>query len=290
VLLFTMHPRKLEGSGRPDKFAWDSKSRRGRASYMRVRRLWNFAGRYLHALALAAHTFTLGLASPKRRYLIAQLARSAGYRGYPRTELPAASIADFTNEFTPVALGFPDEGDGGVSVLELVVLARLTRERQPTTVFEIGTFRGRSTAVLAANSPDEAVVYTLDLPADHPTRFAVVDKERTFIDKHASGQLVHGSPYAAKVRQLFGDSATFDFADYEADLVFVDGSHSYEYVISDSRGALSMLRRGKGTVVWHDYGEWEGVTRALNDLARTDDRFAGLRHVRDTTLAILTVH
>ena len=252
-----------------------------------LRKVGNFAGRYFHALALTGYTFTVGLASARRRRLISQLAREANYREFPRATLPSVSIANITGEFTSVVLPNPEDAEGGVALLELLVLARLARERRPLAVFEIGTFNGRSTVVLAANAPADATLYTLDLPPDHPTRFPVLHGERAFIQKPVSGQLIQVSPQISKIRRLFGDSGTFDFTAYQADLVFVDGSHAYDYVMSDSLHAVSMLRGGKGMVIWHDYGEWEGVTRALNDLARTDTRFADLRHVRGTTLVVL---
>jgi predicted O-methyltransferase YrrM len=255
---------------------------------MLFRKAANFAGRYLHALALVGHTFTFGLASPKRRFLISRLAREAHFVEFPPMELPAVAIADLTDEETDVTLCNPiDVNGGGVTLLELLVLARLAREYGPARIFEIGTFHGRTTAVLAANTPPDCLVYTLDLPAGHATKLRVVGRERQFIDKRESGRLIHGSPQAGKIRQLYGDSATFDFSAYQADLVFIDGSHAYDYVMSDSRNALAMLRNGQGVLVWHDYGEWEGVTRALNELARADKRFAAVRHVRDTTLAVL---
>jgi hypothetical protein len=37
-------------------------------------------------------------------------------------------------------------------------------------------------------------------------------------------------------------------------------------------------------VVWHDYGVWEGVTLALEELDA--ERKLGLRHVRGTSLVI----
>jgi len=37
------------------------------------------------------------------------------------------------------------------------------------------------------------------------------------------------------------------------DLIFIDGSHYYEYVKSDTQNALGCLTAG-GLVVWHDYG------------------------------------
>ena len=69
------------------------------------------------------------------------------------------------------------------------------------------------------------------------------------------------------------------------DFVFVDGSHSYEYVLNDSRLARRLLRKdGDGIIVWHDYGAWRGVTRALNALYRRDSVFQGLKHIEGTTL------
>ena len=41
---------------------------------------------------------------------------------------------------------------------------------------------------------------------------------------------------------------------------------------------------GNGVVLWHDYGVWDGVTRALEDLEQTKN--LGLRHIRGTSLVI----
>ncbi|HMC56268.1 MAG TPA: hypothetical protein VKH19_13890, partial [Gemmatimonadaceae bacterium] len=136
----------------------------------RLRKLANFAGRYASALAYATHTFTLGLRSPSRRAVISRLARDAGYAEYPRPELPLVGIDAISRDTTDVQLPFPEGSEGNVSLLELLVLCRVVRERAPVQLFEIGTFDGRSTAALAANAPAGAVVNTLDLPPDHPTR------------------------------------------------------------------------------------------------------------------------
>ena len=44
---------------------------------------------------------------------------------------------------------------------------------------------------------------------------------------------------------------------------------------------MSMTRSG-GVVLWHDYGVWEDVTRALNELEERD-RY-GLRNISGTSL------
>ena len=68
-----------------------------------------------------------------------------------------------------------------------------------------------------------------------------------------------------------------------AGLVFVDGSHAHDYVIADTDTAFRLVRR-QGVVIWHDYGVWEGVTRALEEIEAS--RHLGLRHVRGTSLVV----
>ena len=73
------------------------------------------------------------------------------------------------------------------------------------------------------------------------------------------------------------------------DFIFVDGSHSYEYVLNDSDKARKLLRDGRGVIVWHDYGDWDGVTKALNELYSAGGDFKGVKHISGTPLACLIV-
>jgi predicted O-methyltransferase YrrM len=250
-------------------------------------RVGGLAVRYAYALALVARAFTVGILTRRGRHLIGVLARENRYRSGPAPILPLVSIEAVTNAQTRIALPFTDAVDGNVSLLELIVLARIAREVSATAVFEIGTFNGRTTATLAVNTPDTTRVLTLDLPRGRQTRFALAPWEHAYVDKSTSGALFQGRDFARRIEQLVGDSAVFDFAPYTAELVFVDGSHAYEYVRSDSERAIGLLPAQGGVVLWHDYGEWEGVTRALNELHTRDARFTGLRHIDGTTLAIL---
>ncbi len=88
-----------------------------------------------------------------------------------------------------------------------------------------------------------------------------------------------------RIHQLLGDSAAFDYSPYRnsCSLIFVDGSHAYDYALSDTRAALEMVEPG-GIVVWHDYGIWKGVTEALEELEATER--LGLRNVKGTTLVV----
>lgn len=253
---------------------------------MHPSKLPQLLARYARAAAGTAWALTGGVTQRRHRALVRQIAAHFGHdESFPRT-LPPVAIAAITRDDTSVALPEPLAADGNVTLLELLVLARLVRERQPRALFEIGTFDGRTTLALASNAPADAHTFTLDLPPATPTRHALAPGERQFVEKDRSGARFLGAPVAARITQLYGDSATFDFVSHRADFVFVDGSHACDYVIGDSERALQ-LTGGRGTIVWHDYGTWEDVTRALNELQARDPRFAGLRWVEGTTLAIL---
>jgi hypothetical protein len=74
---------------------------------------------------------------------------------------------------------------GNVSALELIALAKLARVSGASTFFEIGTFDGRTSLNLAANSPEGAVVHTLDLPQEQldSTRLRLCANEVSYARK-----------------------------------------------------------------------------------------------------------
>jgi len=182
-------------------------------------------------------------------------------------------------------------GDGNVSLVELLVLAEFVKARRPCRIFEIGTFDGRTTMNLAANAPDDAKVFTLDLPkaSARTTELSLDAGDHRYIDKECSGSRFSRSAHRDKIMQLIGDSATFDFDPFRnsVDFVFVDGSHSYEYVLNDSLRALEMVREDRGVIFWHDFDAWEGVTAAIAALYQKGGAFRMMRHIRETSLVVL---
>jgi predicted O-methyltransferase YrrM len=248
--------------------------------------------RFAQTAASAAQLFTIGLFRAEGRRRIGELSRMFGHTGVPSPELPLVTLDALCDMKEPVTLRDTDEKSGNVALAELLAIARLVRARRPRVVFEIGTFDGRTTLTMASNTPDDSVIHTLDLPpdAESTTAWALDDAERQYVRKPVSGARVHSTDLARKVRQHYGDSARFDWSPFArdgVDFVFVDGSHAYEYAHADSLSALSLLRGGRGTILWHDYNAWRGVSDALHHLRRTDERFAGLRWISGTSLAIL---
>jgi predicted O-methyltransferase YrrM len=167
---------------------------------------------------------------------------------------------------------------------ELMLLCRIVRYRNPSVIFEIGTYLGGTTLQLTANS--QALVYTLDLPPrDHPDYMKPeIDDPELDVYPDQPGIRFIETSYKSRIHQLFGDSVSFDFRPYwgKMDLVFVDGSHHPEFVLSDSRNALKMIS-SKGIVVWHDYASYApGVVEVLENIAKT----IPLKHIAGTSLVV----
>jgi len=204
------------------------------------------------------------------------------------TNLPVVSWKDCTRQRS-VKIWEHEKENGNVRISELGILAALAADcRDGSNLFEIGTFDGRTSLNLALNAPGECAIHTLDLPPEVETALTLAAGERYVSNKPGPGLRYEScrQSYPAavgRIHQLLGDSATFDYSPYKnsCSLVFVDGAHSYDYAISDTRAAMDIVESG-GTVVWHDYGVWEGVTKALEEL---DQRHAyGLRNMSGTSL------
>ena len=205
--------------------------------------------------------------------------------------LPKVSIEEFAGPDKPEMIENEFE-DGNVSKFELESIARIARNQGPKRVFEIGTFNGQTALNIANNIPDDGHVFTLDLPQSEvaSTKLRIKTGERKFINKETSGRMFHGTPQESKITQILADSAQYDYSELNntIDLVFVDGSHSYEYVINDTNVAMKLLRNGKGIIIWHDYG-WREVIQALNEFYEGDERFKEMKHIEGTTMAVLRI-
>ena len=218
----------------------------------------------------------------------AQRKRGTAGRFLQATRLPEVSWRTCTGGGTPRIWEHQKE-NGNIRISELGVLAAFARGcEEGTDLFEIGTFDGRTTLNLALNSPARCRVFTLDLPPDLDTAFPLAHGERHMVEKPKPGARYekYRAIYPAaigKIHQRLGDSATFDFTPHahSCSLVFVDGSHAYDYAMSDTRAAMQMVRQG-GVILWHDYGIWEGVTKALEELEQKQGY--GLRNIRGTSL------
>jgi predicted O-methyltransferase YrrM len=259
----------------------------------KIQQVVRFAPKYAYGLAASAYLFSLGALREKHRFFIWQLCKHFGWNDHdPVPLLPAVPAARILDARTRVLLPEPVARGGNVSTVELAVINGLVQRAQAQKIFEIGTFDGRSSLNMLLNAADSATVHTLDLPPDRAltTELPIERGDVQFIQKSESGERWKKYQVAGRIRQLFGDSATFDFSPFhgQMDFIFVDGSHSYQYVRNDTVAALNLCSPNGAVILWHDYdGAWPAVTVYLNELLSQDPRFRQIKRIEGTSLAIL---
>jgi hypothetical protein len=200
-----------------------------------------------------------------------------------------------TNQFGPTLKSevyFIGRGNlnvpGGTSDAEAWILSVLAKKAK--NIFEIGTCTGKTTYLFARNSPPDATVTTITLSPEQLNEYkkGQADNEKSTEDAVSESAfnnfLYSDTPEEKKIIQLFGDSKQLNVDPYRGkmDLIFVDGSHAYSYVLNDSEKALSMIAPN-GIILWHDYrGPFDtiDVFKALNKLAAGKK----LVHIKGTSL------
>lgn len=173
----------------------------------------------------------------------------------------------------------------GTTFRETYILVSLLKLLGARAIFEFGTSEGRTTLQFAINSPKDAEIFTLDLPADNfSTCFGRACPDEASFRRLPVGGLFEQYAECRKIRQFLADSATLNTEPFrdKMDLIFIDGDHSFNYLKSDSQNAFSMLSP-RGVILWHDYGgRWPDVARFLRDLSSQKKLF----HLAGTTLVV----
>ena len=186
-------------------------------------------------------------------------------------------------EHASVDLGRVTYKRSNLDPMEQFAVCAIAQLRQPSTIFELGTFDGATTLLLARNVPG-ARIFTLDLDSAVAATATVEDELE---NAHAGvGSRFADAPEATRIEQLLGDSRLFDFSPWfgSIDFVIVDAGHEYECAVADTTNAFRLVRPG-GVVVWDDYmTAWPGVVRAVDESGRS------IFHVAGTDLAIFDEH
>lgn len=171
--------------------------------------------------------------------------------------------------------------EGGSLPTDYLLLAALSKRLNQPVCFEIGTWRGESALNMARFAKQ---VRTLNLSPQELKRMGF---DAAYADMQ--GSLCRD---AGNVKQLWGNSFSFDFSNYNRsnDLVFVDGDHHYKSVVNDTKIAFDLLRDEKSVIVWHDYGNgtetvrWEVLLGILD--GTPEDKRKHLYSVNNTLCAV----
>lgn len=145
-------------------------------------------------------------------------------------------------------------------------LIKLLLSNDTKTVFEIGTWLGMTTAILAEYFD---VVYTIDI--ERNTTWPPKLKGTPIGSSYINSKCVN------RIHQFFGDTADpsviksiREYIGNDVDGCFIDGSHSYGGAIMDNNNAVNMVKNG-GIIIFHDVNvnTISEVRKACDDIHNT---------------------
>lgn len=150
---------------------------------------------------------------------------------------------------------------------DLLAICAIVRRLAPRRIFEFGTFTGSTTLAMILNAPSTTEIWTLDLAFGQRHAISGLNSWNRSIDDAVIGRSFTGTKGSKRIHQLFGNSLKFDPQPFRArmDVVFIDASHGYRFVVNDTSKAFVMKSTG-GVILWHDYPTCEGVKRHLEEL------------------------
>lgn len=177
---------------------------------------------------------------------------------------------------------FPAPTYGDMNGTEREVLVRILQWLQPKVMVEYGTNKGRSTVIMAAKSPEDARILTVDLPDDARGEHATPPNSTDAAFMQGTvGALYKGTAYESKITQVRMDASENKFQGVldkwlkgigtaTIDFALIDAAHDYHTTKKLFSQAVTRLSPG-GVILTDDYSKLRthvGVTAALSELAR----------------------
>jgi hypothetical protein len=149
-----------------------------------------------------------------------------------------------------------------------------SQARQAERIIEVGVWKGRSTRVLADNTPGRvwAVDHWRGIPGSdqHAQLYSEVDTRGpdALFDEFCANladHLAEGRVIPVRMSSLEAAAALLQEHGAVFDLVFIDADHSLKACAADIAAYGELVAPG-GTLAGHDYsGRWPGVRRAVDD-------------------------
>jgi len=126
---------------------------------------------------------------------------------------------------------------------EIVEFAKFVDSVRPSTIIEIGSYYGASTAILGNISTDNSEIICIDIDMSH------FDKQRVegLFDRGQKLYLIEGDSHSLEVKEKVSSILN----GRKADILFIDGGHSYNEIYKDFVYHSKFVRDG-GTIALHD--------------------------------------
>lgn len=199
---------------------------------------------------------------------------------YNRSQLPTVDILDLFPDLD-VQLDYYSFLKGTALISDMILLKSLAKTFNDCNYLEIGSWRGES----AANVSKETLTSTALTLGEEQMR--ALNFGEAFIS-------VHGifSKNIDNLNTIHVNTHVYDFGvlNKKFDLIFIDGDHSYEGVLNDTKKSYKVLKDKKSVIVWHDYGNSTEDVRPSVFEAILDgipkEKHKNLYHVSNTMCAI----
>jgi len=158
-------------------------------------------------------------------------------------------------------------------------------------IFEFGTCSGKTTYIMALNSPPEAKIKTITLNQEQASKMTINKGESKSALNNALNEssynefMFSNTDFENKIEFSFENSMELDTKNLKNkyDLIFIDGGHTYSVIKNDSNKSIEMIKKG-GYIFWHDYisdkSSTKDVFRYLNILSEKIKIF----HIKDTNM------
>lgn len=163
---------------------------------------------------------------------------------YQMTQLPTIEISDLLGEIEETIDNYSFLS-GTSLVTDIFLLKSLAKKFDKCIYLEIGSWRGESVFNV---SEVAKTCYSVTLSSEE---MLSMNFDQKFIDVH--GVFSKGKENIITIGK---NSQFFDFStlNEKFDLMFIDGDHTFEGVLSDTKKVFELRRNENSIIVWHDYG------------------------------------
>ena len=158
-------------------------------------------------------------------------------------------------------------------------------------IFEFGTCSGKTTYLMALNSPEDSEIISVTLKPENLGNIEKNNQDNKISYRNIINESIYknflftGSKFENKIKVIFQNSLDFDETQYTNffDLIFIDGGHTYSVVKSDTQKAFKMINKN-GIILWHDYvpgkTSSKDVVKLINEISKKNRIFT----IKDTSL------
>ena len=178
---------------------------------------------------------------------------------------------------------------GMTSDYEAWIISALSKKS--INIFEFGTCSGKTTYLMALNSPETSKIFTLTLDPKKALSLNFQKEDNKVSFKNMINESIYekflfsGTNEEKKIKVILKNSLEFDEKIYQNffDLIFIDGGHTYSVVKNDSEKAFKMIKNN-GIILWHDYVPGKESAKNIVKYINEISKIKKISHINNTSL------